>query len=118
MKTSWSVEVLLSNGKALSIGTDYVSGSADLSDNDEHLIREAAKSLLAFVGEPPNQEVATDAGPCFVCGEVGSHGRNCPTFYGDMQRTAELEHYLKLRKDLNDGKSKCAIGYILSRHLP
>ena len=31
-----------------------------------------------------NKKLQMDAEPCFVCGEVGSHDRNCPTFYGDM----------------------------------
>jgi|GEM_PF-3637479 hypothetical protein len=49
MKDSWFVEVKTSTGKALAIGSDYVSGSADLTEADEALIREAGKSLLAFV---------------------------------------------------------------------
>ena len=61
MKISWCVEVTLSNGKALAIGTDYVSGSADLTESDEELIREAGKSLLAFVGESTNKKLNTDA---------------------------------------------------------
>jgi len=69
MKNSWCVEVTISNGKALAIGTDYVSGSADLTEADEALIREAGKSLLAFVGEPPNNAITT--GACEECGAVG-----------------------------------------------
>jgi len=67
MANKWYVEVNLSNGKALSIGDDYVSGSADLTDDDEHLIRQAANSLLAFVGEPPNTQMHMDTKPCAEC---------------------------------------------------
>lgn len=72
MTTKWYVEVNLSNGKALSIGDDYVSGSADLTDDDEHLIREAAKSLLAFVGKPPNTQLQSDINTGGFCKECES----------------------------------------------
>ena len=60
MASKWYVEVNLRNGKALAIGDDYVSGSADLTESDNALIREAGKSLLAFVGEPHNTQMQLD----------------------------------------------------------
>jgi len=67
MEDSWCVEVIISNGKKLAIGTDFLSGSADLTEADNELIREAGKSLLAFVGQAPNKKLQTDA-KCSECG--------------------------------------------------
>ena len=78
MATKWYLEVNLSNGKAIAIGDDYVSGSADLTESDYALIREAGKSLLAFIGEPPNKVVedeqaicTRDPGTCIKCQGLG-----------------------------------------------
>ena len=60
----WMVDVLIENEKALSIGDNFVSGKV-LSLDDEAIIRKAAKSLLAFVGDAPNQVITK---VCAICG--------------------------------------------------
>lgn len=82
METLWCVDVTLSNGKALAIGSDFLSGSADLTETDFELIREAGKSLLAFAGEPPNDVNRPDADTippniCIECGDFGPHCNKC-----------------------------------------
>ena len=90
MEISWCVEVTLSNGKALAIGTDYVSGSADLTESDEELIREAGKSLLAFVGESPNKKLEMDACTCIGVTDMGFIARvDCPR-HGLNSSTTQL----------------------------
>jgi hypothetical protein len=78
MRDSWFVEVKTSTGKALTIGTDYVSGSADLTERDNELIREAGKSLLAFVGEHPNQVNRPYACDCCEDWEKKTDFTYCP----------------------------------------
>lgn len=79
MGNSWCVEVTISNGKALAIGDDYVSGSADLTESDFVLIREAGKSLLAFAGQTPKDVNADGQELCYYCNSTTNiHLTGCP----------------------------------------
>ena len=49
--SDWIVEVSTGGEPILTIGDDFVSGKV-LTPEDEDSIREAAESLLAFVGKP------------------------------------------------------------------
>ena len=58
---NWIVEVFVESQAILTIGFDFQSGKASLTIEDEEQIREAAESLLAFVGKPPNTPLQIDA---------------------------------------------------------
>jgi hypothetical protein len=65
----WIVEVLIEAKPVLTIGSDFLGGISSLTLEDEEIIREAAKSLLAFVGESPNKKLEMDCAHNWVSGD-------------------------------------------------
>ena len=70
MPSHWSVSVTADGDTLVSIGNDWLSGSRDLTDEDERVIIGAAQHLLSFVGYglppgnfDPDADDAAQAGP-------------------------------------------------------
>lgn len=47
----WSVDVSLNNENVLTVASGWIGGKASFTEEEEGAIKEAAKSLLAFMGE-------------------------------------------------------------------
>lgn len=82
MEKKWSVDVSVNGENILTIGSDWLSGKASLTDEDENTIEEAAKSLLSFIGRPLNNVNRPDANDmppniCIECGDFGPHCNKC-----------------------------------------